>query len=208
MSSDRLDIARYVAGFADDHPEFRDVEGPWAVPALLAAVVAARVGAFSAGNYVVTKGVAVHRDAIVEQGAVLKPPVLVMAGAFVAAHAYLRGGVVLGLGARIGPGSEVKSALIGAQSTLAHFNFVGDSILGRDVNLEAGAVVANHFNERDDRTIRVRDGDRQIDTGTDKFGALIGDGCRIGANAVLSPGTLLEPGTIVGRLELVAPALA
>lgn len=31
----------------------------------------------------------------------------------------------------------------------------------------------------------------------------LGDDCRIGANAVLSPGTLLKPDTIVGRLELI-----
>jgi acetyltransferase-like isoleucine patch superfamily enzyme len=36
-----------------------------------------------------------------------------------------------------------------------------------------------------------------------KFGALIGDHCRIGANAVLSPGTILKPGTVVPRLALV-----
>ena len=46
------------------------------------------------------------------------------------------------------------------------------------------------------------DGQR-ISTGMHKFGSIVGDGCRIGANAVPSPGTLLRPGTIVRRLELV-----
>ena len=132
----------------------------------------------------------VHPDAVIEPGAIIKPPMVIGAGCFIAAHAYLRGGVVLGDGVTIGPGAEVKSSLIGPGSVLAHFNFVGDSILGADVNLEAGAVIANHWNERPD-------------TGRVKFGALIGDGCRIGANAVLSPGTILPPGTIVPRLALV-----
>jgi bifunctional N-acetylglucosamine-1-phosphate-uridyltransferase/glucosamine-1-phosphate-acetyltransferase GlmU-like protein len=112
----------------------------------------------------------VHPDAVLEPGAIIKPP-----------------GVI---GVTVGPGVEVKSSLIGPGSALAHFNFVGDSILGADVNLEAGAVIANHWNERPD-------------TGRIKFGALIGDHCRIGANAVLSPGTILPPGTIVPRLALV-----
>ncbi|MNR49840.1 hypothetical protein D3C85_1692730 [compost metagenome] len=42
-----------------------------------------------------------------------------------------------------------------------------------------------------------------IDTKSDKFGSLIGDDSRIGANAVLSPGTILEKKSIVKRLELI-----
>lgn len=132
----------------------------------------------------------IHPDAVIETGAVVKPPVAIGPGSFVAAHAYLRGGVALAAGVTIGPGVEVKSSLIGPGSTLAHFNFIGDSVVGAGVNLEAGAVVANHWNER-------AEGNRS------KFGALIGDNCRIGANAVLSPGTVLPAGTIVPRLALV-----
>ena len=39
-------------------------------------------------------------------------------------------------------------------------------------------------------------------TGCDKFGALIGDASRIGANAVLAPGALLVPGCVVRRATL------
>ena len=79
----------------------------------------------------------------------------------------------------------------------------GDSILGADVNCEAGAVIANFRNERGDRRIRIRHGDEVIDTGTERFGALVGDGARIGANAVIAPGAILAHGTVVGRLALV-----
>jgi acetyltransferase-like isoleucine patch superfamily enzyme len=82
-------------------------------------------------------------------------------------------------------------------------NFVGDSIIGSDVNLEAGAVVANHFNERPKQEIVLHVGGRSIRTGVVKFGALIGDHSRVGANAVLSPGTVLPPKAVVGRLTLV-----
>jgi acetyltransferase-like isoleucine patch superfamily enzyme len=82
-------------------------------------------------------------------------------------------------------------------------NFVGDSIIGSDVNLEAGAVVANHFNERPKQEIVLHVGGGNIRTGVVKFGALIGDHSRVGANAVLSPGTVLAPKSVVGRLKLV-----
>ncbi len=89
-----------------------------------------------------------------------------------------------------------------AGSKIAHLNFVGDSIIGSDVNIEAGAVIANYRNELDDKTIRIAFEGDVIDTGVTKFGALIGDGARIGANAVVAPGALLKPGRKVGRLQL------
>jgi NDP-sugar pyrophosphorylase family protein len=154
-------------------------------------------------DYHIQNGVAIHRAATVEEGVVLKGPVVVSAGCFLAAHAYLRGGVFLDEGVTVGPGCEVKSSFIFGGTTLAHFNFVGDSLVGAGVNLEAGAVVANHYNERSHKDIAVRAGGQVIATGVQKFGALIGDGSRLGANAVTSPGTILLPGSVVGRLELV-----
>jgi bifunctional N-acetylglucosamine-1-phosphate-uridyltransferase/glucosamine-1-phosphate-acetyltransferase GlmU-like protein len=86
---------------------------------------------------------------------------------------------------------------------LAHFNFVGDSVLGEAVNLEAGSIVANHRNERADKRVAFTFDGTVIDTGVEKFGALAGDRCRIGANAVIAPGAVLKPDTIVARLALV-----
>ena len=99
----------------------------------------------------------------------------------------------------IGPGAELKTSIVFADSKLAHFNFVGDSILGTDVNLEAGSVIANYRNESAAPEIVVRG----QATGVYKFGALIGDHVRIGANAVIAPGALLERSSIVERLALV-----
>ena len=97
----------------------------------------------------------------------------------------------------------VKTSVLLEGCSIAHFNFVGDSIVGHDVNIEAGAILCNHYNEREDDTVYVHVDRQRISTGLHKFGSLVGDGCRIGANAVLSPGTLLKPRTIVRRLELV-----
>src|SRR5690606_7722925 len=97
----------------------------------------------------------------------------------------------------------IKSSLIFSHSAIAHFNFIGDSIIGHGVNFEAGAVIANHYNERKDKMIRIKHNEAIIETGVVKFGALAGDDSRIGANAVLSPGTILLPGSVVKRLELV-----
>jgi UDP-N-acetylglucosamine diphosphorylase / glucose-1-phosphate thymidylyltransferase / UDP-N-acetylgalactosamine diphosphorylase / glucosamine-1-phosphate N-acetyltransferase / galactosamine-1-phosphate N-acetyltransferase len=76
------------------------------------------------------------------------------------------------------------------------------------VNIGAGAILANHRNERDGGEIICFDGQNHIGTGQDEFGALVSDGCRKGANAVLAQGTILARGTIVERLSLVDRAAA
>jgi bifunctional N-acetylglucosamine-1-phosphate-uridyltransferase/glucosamine-1-phosphate-acetyltransferase GlmU-like protein len=88
-------------------------------------------------------------------------------------------------------------------SGIAHFNFIGDSVIGSNVNFEAGSITANHYNERVEKEISIYFDSQIVITGVVKFGALVGDGSKIGANAVLSPGTILKPGSIVKRLELV-----
>ena len=147
--------------------------------------------------------VAVHRTARLEPGAVVKGPAIIGPNCFIAAAAYLRGGVYLERDCIIGPSSELKTSVMFARSKLAHMNFVGDSIIGADVNIEAGVIIANYRNELESRNIRIGYREQVINTGVGKFGALVGDGSRIGANAVIAPGALLERGSIVGRLQLI-----
>jgi bifunctional N-acetylglucosamine-1-phosphate-uridyltransferase/glucosamine-1-phosphate-acetyltransferase GlmU-like protein len=154
-------------------------------------------------EFAVTDEVAVHRTASVEAGAVIRGPAILGRDCGVAAHAYLRDGVFLDESVRIGPSCEVKSSFLFRGAVLAHLNYVGNSLIGAAVNVEAGAVVANHWNERDDKEIAVMLANYPVMTGVEKFGALVGDGVRIGANAVTSPGTLLLPQSVVGRLTLV-----
>lgn len=165
----------------------------------IVALLAAEAGA----GFVVSGGVALHAGAIIEAGAVVKPPAVIGPACLVAAGAYLRGGVWLEREVIIGPGAELKSSFAFRRSKLAHLNFVGDSVLGEDVNVEAGAVIANYRNERADREIVIATAEGAVATGVDKFGALAGDGCRIGANAVVAPGAILAPDTVVPRLGLV-----
>jgi NDP-sugar pyrophosphorylase family protein len=175
---------------------------PWVWTGDAAALVTSLIGRLD-GAYRVVAGCAVHASAQIEDGAQLKAPAIIGPDCFVARTALIRGGCWLERACIIGPACELKSSFIFAGSKLAHLNFVGDSVLGGDVNIEAGAVIANFRNERADKRIRIRAPDGPIDTGVDKFGALVGDHARIGANAVLAPGALIAPGAIVARLALI-----
>jgi NDP-sugar pyrophosphorylase family protein len=198
----RVSLADYI-GTIGTSPlgPFTDIE-PWELTARSEDIVA-RLLTGVGTEFSLADGVAVHTTATVERGAVLKGPAIIGAQCFVAAGAYVRDGCWLDARCTLGPGAELKSAFLFAGTNLAHFNFVGDSILGSEVNLEAGAIVANYRNEDSDRTIAIVLGERRIETGVRKFGAVIGDGARIGANAVIAPGAVLRPGRVVPRLGLV-----
>jgi UDP-N-acetylglucosamine diphosphorylase / glucose-1-phosphate thymidylyltransferase / UDP-N-acetylgalactosamine diphosphorylase / glucosamine-1-phosphate N-acetyltransferase / galactosamine-1-phosphate N-acetyltransferase len=157
-------------------------------------------------DYRVSEDVAVHETAIVEQAAVVKGPAIIGPNAFIAANAYLRGGVYVGEGCIVGPSCELKTTFMFGGSKVAHLSFVGDSIIGSKANIEAGAIIANYRNERVEKRIRIIWNDRVIETGVEKLGALVGDGVRIGANAVVAPGALLASGIVVPRLALVDQA--
>ena len=154
-------------------------------------------------DYDIKDGVAIHKTAVIGHNVTIKAPAIISANCFVGSNSYLRGGVFLAPGAKVGISCEVKTSILLEGSAIAHFNFIGDSIIGHNVNIEAGAILCNHYNEREDDTVFVHVDGQRISTGLHKFGSLVGDNCRIGANAVLSPGTLLLPNTIVKRLELI-----
>ncbi len=134
---------------------------------------------------------------IVEPGAVIGPhayvvgPAWLMAGSTVGHGAHLRGNVLLAPGSIVNHASEVKRSILLGGARAPHFNYVGDSVLGNRVNLGAGVKVANLKAFGDE--IRV-DG---AATGLRKLGALIGDDVSVGCNAVLAPGTVIGPRSVV-----------
>lgn len=193
----------HIRDFIKDFPLEAHVDKmPWDIVKILPQIVTDIISQLD-DNFLVNDGIAIHNSVIVESGAVLKAPIVVFANSFIGAHAYLRGGIFLGEAVLIGPGCEIKSSLICAKSSVAHFNFIGDSIIGSHVNFEAGSITANYQNDKVDKRIFSVYNSKVIDTGVDKFGALVGDHSKIGANAVLSPGTLLATNTIVNRLQLI-----
>ena len=175
---------------------------PWRLISSIEPLIASRIPGLGR-DYRIEGDIAVHETARIEEDAIVKGPAIIGPSCFIAATAYVRGGVFLDEGCIIGPAAELKSSLVFKGAKLAHLNFVGDSILGENVNCEAGSIVANYRNELADKRIRIAFEGRIIDTRVEKFGALIGDHARLGANAVIAPGALILPGTVVPRLGLV-----
>jgi NDP-sugar pyrophosphorylase family protein len=201
MKNNPLEYSVYLKNFLIPFPELES-QSPWDIVSSIQNILLQKIKTLSS-DYKIKNDVAIHKNANLEDHVIIKGPAIISAGCFIAAHAYMRGGIFIGENTVVGPGCEVKSSIIMSGSALAHFNFVGDSLLGSYVNMEAGSIIANHFNERLDKTIHVLINKKKNKINSTKFGAVVGDHSKIGANAVLSPGTILNPESVVKRLELV-----
>ena len=103
--------------------------------------------------------------------------------------AYIRPNSWICSHAVVGHASEIKRSLLLPKSKAPHFNYVGDSILGSNVNLGAGCKVSNL--RLDGKEVNLRINDKKMCSGLRKFGALLGDHVEIGCNVVTNPGVIL-----------------
>lgn len=150
--------------------------------------------AVPAGVHVLGGPISIASGCQIEPGAVLQGPLIVGRGCEIRTGAYLRGRVVLGARCIVGAHTEVKAAVFLDGARAPHQNYVGDSILGRDVNLGAGTICSNVKNVG--REVTFPHEGTSLHTGLRKLGAILGDGCHTGCNTVLNPGSLMGPGCV------------
>jgi len=145
--------------------------------------------------------VVVEPGATVEPGVVIEGPAYLGAGAHVGPNAYIRGATALGPGTRVGHSVELKNSVVMADSKVPHLTYLGDSILGRDVNLGAGTTVANL--RHDDAPVELTVKGDRLSTGRRKFGVVCGDGVKTGINCTINAGVTLSTDARVGPGETV-----
>lgn len=158
-----------------------------------------RLGTIMPGAFV-ADDVDIGSGTVVEPGAVIFGPTIIGDDCEIRAGAYIRGDVYIGNDVVVGHSTEVKHAIVLDGGRLAHFNYVGDSVLGYDAHLSGGAILAN--TKLQPGEIVIKDGDNVYPTGLKKFSAALGDGAGIGCNAVLNPGS------IIGKRSLVYPLVS
>ena len=145
--------------------------------------------------------VVVEEDATVDAGVVVEGPALVRSGASVGPNAYIRGATLVDEDAKVGHGVEVKNSVLMAGATAGHLSYVGDSVLGRDVNFGAGTNVANL--RHDDQSVEFTVKGERVSTGRRKFGVVAGDDAKTGINTSLNAGVKLSAGARVPPGETV-----
>ena len=144
-------------------------------------------------------------DFIIKLGKTLDPSeyeekgenVWIARSATVAHCAFIRGKAIVGEGAVVGNSTELKNAVLFNKVQVPHYNYVGDAVLGYKSHMGAGSICSNV--KSDKKLVVVKDGDEEIETGLKKFGAMLGDHVEVGC------GSVLNPGTVIGRNSNIYP---
>lgn len=146
-------------------------------------------------NVTISGTVHIEDDVIIKAGAVLEGPCSIGKGCYIGNNSLLRSYTALGDNCSVGYGVELKNCVVQKNSHIGRLSFIGDSVLGENVDIGAGSMTVNR--QLDWSTIKVKHQKKVKDTGILKLGAFIGDDVVIGAGNTIEPGTIVPPGKVL-----------
>lgn len=147
--------------------------------------------------YKIGEDVWVSKTAKVAPTASITGPAIIDADAEIRHCAFIRGNAIIGKGAVVGNSTELKNVVLFDKVQVPHYNYVGDSVLGYKAHMGAGAITSNVKSDKSLVTIKCKD--EKLETGLKKFGAVLGDEVEVGC------GSVLNPGTVVGKKSQIYP---
>ena len=139
----------------------------------------------------------VAKSATVFESAYIHGPAIIGKDAEVRHCAFIRGNAIVGEGAVVGNSTELKNVVLFNKVQVPHYNYVGDSVLGYKAHMGAGSITSNV--KSDKKLVKVHTSEGDIETGLKKFGAMIGDEVEVGC------GSVLNPGTVIGKCSNIYP---
>lgn len=134
-------------------------------------------------------------------GVVIEGNIIIGENCKIGPNCYLRGSTTIGDGCHIGQAVEIKNSIVGHGSSVGHLSYVGDSIIGNQVNFGAGTITSNLRHDGSNHKSMI-DG-RLLDTGRRKFGTIAGDGTHTGIHTAIYPGRKLGPNSMTLPNETV-----
>jgi bifunctional UDP-N-acetylglucosamine pyrophosphorylase/glucosamine-1-phosphate N-acetyltransferase len=189
-----MELSKWISGF-DDPIDLLN-----AVPGLFESLKETSIEGEVHEHVAISGNVKIGKGSVIHSNVVLDGPIIIGENVSIRSHAQIRKGVYIGSRAVIGHGADVKASLCMDECKIQDGTFVGDSIIGFGTRIGSGAILANRKFSQSEIRIQRRNGDL-VGSGRDFLGAIVGDNSRIGANAVLSPGT------IIGQHTWVAPGI-
>ena len=143
----------------------------------------------------------IAKSANVYLSAYIKGPAIIGENAEVRHCAFIRGKAIVGNNAVVGNSTELKNVILFNNVQVPHYNYVGDSILGYKAHMGAGAITSNV--KSDKKLVVIKDGAEEIETGLKKIGAMLGDNVEVGCGSVLNPGSIIGKNTNIYPLSSV-----
>lgn len=177
---------------------FDDVTYPWEVLPKIGDFIVELGKTLSKEEYdQVEENVWIAKSANVFPSAYIHGPAIIGKDAEVRHCAFIRGNAIVGEGAVVGNSTELKNVILFNKVQVPHYNYVGDSVLGYKAHMGAGSITSNV--KSDKKLVIVKTPEGGIETGRKKFGAMLGDEVEVGC------GTVLNPGSVVGRHTNIYP---
>jgi UDP-N-acetylglucosamine diphosphorylase / glucose-1-phosphate thymidylyltransferase / UDP-N-acetylgalactosamine diphosphorylase / glucosamine-1-phosphate N-acetyltransferase / galactosamine-1-phosphate N-acetyltransferase len=139
--------------------------------------------------------VRIEAGAIIKSGAVLEGPCCIGEGSYIGNNSLVRSYTSVGKNCSVGSGVELKNCVVMENTQIGRLSFVGDSVLGENVDMGAGCMTVNRT--VDWKQIKVKNGKRPTSTGMTKLGAFLGDNVVVGAGNTLEPGVVVASGKII-----------
>jgi UDP-N-acetylglucosamine diphosphorylase / glucose-1-phosphate thymidylyltransferase / UDP-N-acetylgalactosamine diphosphorylase / glucosamine-1-phosphate N-acetyltransferase / galactosamine-1-phosphate N-acetyltransferase len=137
--------------------------------------------------------VQIGKGTIIKSGSYIEGPVSIGEDCKIGPNCYIRPYTTLGNKVKIGNAVEIKNCVVGDNTSIGHLSYVGDSVIGDNVNFGAGTIVANL--RHDNGNVKSMGNKKLIDTGRRKLGTIIGDHVHTGIHTSIYPGRKLWPST-------------
>ncbi len=155
----------------------------------------------------------------IEENVQISGKVYIGEGTNVRSGSYIQGPCYIGNNNLIGPNSfirpytfiandcyigmsEIKNSIILSNTTIPHFNYVGDSIVCENVNLGAGTKVANL--RLDEKSVKVSIKGQLVDSRRRKLGTVIGPNVKTGINVSIMTGKIINENSRIGAHTIVS----
>ena len=175
-------------------------ENPWQVLKEIQSYVTSLIEKGIEGFTEIEPGVLVGQNVKIAKTATIMPPTIICNNVKIRPGAYIRGSVIVGPECVVGNSSELKNAVLMRHAQVPHYNYVGDSIVGNYAHMGAGSILSNL--KSDGKNI-VLHGEEEHETGLRKIGGFLGDHADIGCGSVLNPGTVIGKNTQVYPLSML-----
>ena len=193
-----------IAGYTIKNYFWSDIGLPWQF--------------LDANNYLLDK---IEKKIIgkIEENVQISGKVYIGEGTKVQSGSYIQGPCYIGNNNLIGPNSfirpytfiandchicmsEIKNSIILSNTTIPHFNYVGDSIVCENVNLGAGTKVANL--RLDEKSVKVSIKGQLVDSRRRKLGTIIGPNVKTGINVSIMTGKIISENSRIGAHTIVS----
>jgi len=138
----------------------------------------------------------IGRDTVIKPYTIIEKNVKIGANCTIGPFARIRPGTRLSDRVEIGNFVELTRSDIGSGTKIKHHSYVGDAVIGKNVNIGAGTITANYDGKKKNKTI-IKD-DAFIGSGTIFIAPLtVGKGAITGAGSVLTKKTVVPHNSIV-----------